>query len=34
VGALAGLVLRGGGHGLIGDVTGALIGGFVLILVG
>ncbi len=38
MGALAGLVLRGGGHGLvgdlIGDVTGALIGGFVLILVG
>src|SRR5690349_136678 len=37
-GALAGMVMRGGGYGIIGDIIvgiiGALIGGFVLSLFG
>src|SRR6185312_2050810 len=37
-GALAGMVMRGGGYGIVGDIIvgiiGALIGGFVLSLVG
>lgn len=37
-GALAGMVMRGGGYGLVGDIivgiVGALIGGFILSLFG
>ena len=37
-GALAGMVMRGGGYGIIGDIVvgiiGALIGGFILSLFG
>ena len=37
-GALAGMVMRGGGYGIVGDIIvgiiGALIGGFILSLLG
>lgn len=37
-GALAGLVMRGGGYGIVGDIivglVGALVGGFVASLIG